>query len=125
MTLQLLSVLAAAGLVATGIGGASDTRSAQSLPAQNLAVMQTAAPSGKLPAVHRTANRLADAPGAEGASAGPCVKDDRLVDANHLLCHKGGVSTPLAFGLGAAVIAGIAVGVSGHHSDSSNNSVSN
>jgi hypothetical protein len=106
MTTLLLSVIAAASLMATGVGATSETRSAQSLPVVNLAVAQApAAISGKL----QPANHLTDAASAESGE-GACTRRGGHWDAEKLVCRRGGAwFGPAGIIAGAAVVGGIVV----------------
>jgi hypothetical protein len=112
MTFQLIGLLSAAALAATGLGATDETRSAQSLPAQNLAVAQSATgAAGKLHAVRH----LADASGP--SDEGSCEHDGGHWDNDH--CRRGswagsGVKLLILGGTAAGIV--VAVTESNHKS---------
>jgi len=107
MTFQLIGLLSAAALAATNLG-AAETRSAQSLPAQNLALVQSTASSGKLAVRH-----LADA--SDVSDAGSCERGGGHWDNDH--CRKGwGDGVKLLILAGTAAGIAVAVTESNHHS---------
>ena len=115
MSFQLIGLLSAAALAATGLGATGETRSAQSLPVQDLAMAQSAAgSSGKLHAV----NHLADA--SDSSDEGACEHHGGVWDNDHSRCRRtgawwGGDGVKLLILAGTAVGIGVAVSESNHH----------
>lgn len=110
MTFQLLSVLSAAALAATGLGAPGETRSAQSLPAENLALAQ--APAGSTGKFH-TVKHLADAP-SDQSDEGKCKREREDADGHKRRCRKGGwwMDTGSRLLIGAGTVSGLVYAVS-------------
>ena len=106
MTIQLFSMLAAAALTVTGSGTASETRSAQSLPAQNLVLAPV--PAGSAGKLHPTSH-LADA-ASDPTDQGNCERSAGHWDRKRLRCRRGGWwygSSGAQLLIGGGTIAGI------------------
>jgi len=117
MTFQLIGLLSAAALAATGLGAAGETRSAQSLPAQNLALVQSPASSGKVAVKH-----LADA--SDSSDEGSCERGGGHWDNEHSRCRRGGAWWG-GDGVKLLILAGAAAGIAVAVSESNHHSVSN
>ena len=115
MTSQFFGLLSAAALAATSVSATSETRSSQSLPVQNLAMVQGPASPGKF----HNVSKLDDAtPGSSDETS--CERDGGHWDNTKLRCRHGSWWLGPSLLIGAGVAAGIAVAVS----ESDNNSVS-
>jgi hypothetical protein len=115
MTSQLLTVLAAAGLLTSGMGATSETRSAQSLPVQNLAAAHAATT-----VMAGDCRTVAHAKASKASCVNRLADADTDSDSGHRHRRRGGWwDSSAALGIGAAIGVGIivAVATSNNHSN--------